>query len=115
MKHLLLSALLLIFPAKAQNATAQNKVSTVNEKTTITQIHSSYSHVERAVRGAAVKVVTRDGHGSGGLIKYKDMTLVLTAQHVADGELGQTYLVAAESEERLSILIYSDPLNDIAL
>ncbi len=114
MKHLLLSALLLILPVKAQNATTQSKA-TVNENAAITQIHSSYSHVEKAVRNAAVKVSTPDGHGSGGLIKYKDMTLVLTAQHVADGALGQTYLIGAESEDHLAILIYSDPLNDIAL
>ena len=107
MKHLLLSVLLLLAPAKAQNNT--------NENSAITQIHSSYSHVEKAVRNAAVKVKTRDGHGSGGLVKYKDMTLVITAQHVADGALGEAYLVASESEERLSVLIYSDPLNDIAL
>ena len=88
MKHLLLSVLLLLAPAKAQNNT--------NENSAITQIHSSYSHVEKAVRNAAVKVKTRDGHGS-------------------DGALGETYLVASESEERLSVLIYSDPLNDIAL
>jgi len=107
MKHLLLFILLLMAPAKAQNNTNQNSA--------ITQIHSSYSHVEKAVRNAAVKVKTRDGHGSGGLIKYKDMTLVITAQHVADGSLGEAYLVASEAEERLSVLIYSDPLNDIAL
>ena len=107
MKHLLLSVLLLLAPAKAQN--------NINQNSAITQIHSSYSHVEKTVRNAAVKVKTRDGHGSGGLVKYKDMTLVITAQHVADGALGQAYLVASESEEKLSVLIYSDPLNDIAL
>ena len=43
------------------------------------------------------------------------MTLVLTAQHVADGPLGATYLLKNESEGKLGILIHSDPLNDIAL
>ena len=113
MKHLLLSALLFILPANAQDKT--NQSSTTNNSATITQIQSSYSHVEKAVRNAAVKVNTREGHGSGGLIKYKDMLLVLTAQHVADGRLGEAYLVATESEERLALLVYSDPLNDIAV
>jgi len=110
MKHLLLSAMLLLMPAQAQTTdnTAVNKNKT-------TQIDSSYSHVERAVRKAAVKVNTPRGHGSGGLIKYKDMNLVLTAQHVANGPLGSTYLIGSENEEQLGILIYSDPLNDIAI
>ena len=111
MKHLLLSALLLILPVKTQ-ATESTVQSAASHQTT--QIHSAYSSVEKAVRNAAVKVSTRDGHGSGGLIKYKDMLLVLTAQHVADGGLGSTYLVSTENEERLSILIHADPLNDIA-
>ena len=110
MKHLLLSAMLLLMPAQAQ--TTENNA--VNKNKT-TQIDSSYSHVERAVRKAAVKVNTPRGHGSGGLIKYKDMNLVLTAQHVANGPLGSTYLIGSESEEQLGILIYSDPLNDIAI
>jgi S1-C subfamily serine protease len=80
-----------------------------------TQINSSYSSTEKKVRNAAVKVVTAMGHGSGSLIKYKDMILIITAHHVADGEIGQTYLIATESEQQLGILIYSDPLNDIAL
>ena len=41
---------------------------------------------ERQVRQAAVKVNKPLGHGSGSLIKYKDLQLVLTAQHIADGE-----------------------------
>ena len=110
MKHLLLSAMLLLMPAQAQ--TTENNA--VNKNKT-TQIDSSYSHVERAVRKAAVKVNTPRGHGSGGLIQYKDMNLVLTAQHVANGPLGSTYLIGSESEEQLGILIYSDPLNDIAI
>ena len=110
MKYLLLSALLLLMPAQAQTT-----VNTTVNKNKTTQIDSSYTHVERAVRKAAVKVSTPRGHGSGGLIKYKDMNLVLTAQHVANGPLGSTYLISSEVEEQLGILIYSDPLNDIAI
>lgn len=111
MKHLIMAALLFLMPAYAE----EPKITTKTETSAITQIHSSYSGVERAARNAAVKVNTRDGHGSGALIKYKDMTLVLTAQHVADGMLGTSYLVATENEEQLAILIHADPLNDIAI
>ena len=39
----------------------------------------------------------------------------MTAQHVADGSLGQIYLLQTESEQRSGLLIYSDPLHDIAV
>jgi len=112
MKHLLLAAILFILPAQAQS-TSETTTEPIANKTT--QIHTSYTMVEKAVRKAAVKVATPSGHGSGGLIKYKDMTLVLTAQHVADGALGTTYLLITESESKAGVLIHSDPLNDIAL
>ena len=112
MKHLLLAAILSILPVQADTVSKLNTETTTN---TTSQIHTSYTMAEKAVREAAVKVVTPTGHGSGGLIKYKDMTLVLTAQHVADGPLGATYLLKNESEGKLGILIHSDPLNDIAL
>ena len=112
MKHLLLAAILFILPAQAQTTPETTAESTANKTT---QIHTSYTMVEKAVRNAAVKVATPRGHGSGGLIKYKDMTLVLTAQHVADGALGTTYLLKTESETKAGVLIHADPLNDIAL
>ena len=112
MKHLLLAAILFILPAQAQTTSETTAESTANKTT---QIHTSYTMVEKAVRNAAVKVATPRGHGSGGLIKYKDMTLVLTAQHVADGALGTTYLLKTESETKAGVLIHADPLNDIAL
>ena len=70
---------------------------------------------KRKVRGAAVKVVTGSGHGSGTVIEYKDLTLVLTAKHVADGVLGSSYLVANKDEQRNSILIYQSKEHDIAV
>ena len=74
------------------------------------------SSVEKKVREAAVKIYTpRGGHGSGGLIKYKDLHLVLTAHHVADGPLGQDYYIAAPGETRRAVLVYKDPLHDISL
>ena len=109
MKKLFLALLAVVtfsLPAAAQ--TADNARLTK-------EINNSFSLVEKRVREAAVKVVTPRGHGSGGLVKYKDMQLVLTARHVTDGPLGKTYLVISQAEQKLAILIYSDPLNDIAL
>ena len=89
-----------------------NNLPTAN---TTTQINSSLTANERRVRDAAVRVTTPTGHGSGSLIRYRDLHLVLTAAHVADGRLGQTYLIGTETENQLGVLIYKDPLNDIAL
>ena len=80
-----------------------------------TQINNSLSANENRVRNASVRVLTGQGHGTGGLIKYKDMQLVLTAHHVADGNLGHTYLITTETEQRWSVLVYKDPLNDMSL
>jgi S1-C subfamily serine protease len=77
----------------------------------------SMSSAEKRVRDAAVRVLIpfNGGHGSGSYIIYKDMHLVLTAQHVTNGSLGTTYLVSHKEESHLGILIYADPVNDIAL
>ena len=55
--------------------------------------------MEKKVRNAAVKVVTSGGHGSGTVVDYKDVTLVLTAKHVADGHIGMEYLISTENEQ----------------
>jgi hypothetical protein len=79
-------------------------------------ISESLTLVEKKVRNAAVKVIRfNGGHGSGSLIKYKGSHFVLTAQHVTDGELGQTYIIQNNTNQKLAVLIYSDPLHDIAL
>ena len=84
-------------------------------KQPIEKINKSLTVVEKKVRGAAVKVVTGGGHGSGTVIQYKDLTLVLTAKHVADGVLGSSYLVANEHEQRNATLIYQSREHDIAV
>ena len=114
-KHLLLSALMLFAPVSIQNTKAANVQTLEYNQSVTTQINNSYSHMEKKVRNAAVKVATHTGHGSGTLVKYKDMILVLTAHHVADGRLGEQYLIQTETEQSLGILIYTDPLNDIAI
>lgn len=84
-------------------------------KTEPIEVSSSMTTVERKAREASVKILTGDGHGSGGLVKYKDIQLVLTAQHVTNGSLGTPYMVRSLHENRLGILIYADPLHDIAV
>ena len=70
---------------------------------------------ERRVRDAAVKVTDGRGHGSGGIVQYHDLQLVLTAQHVADGRIGQQYFVMNGSTMEAAVLVYSDPVHDIAV
>ena len=76
---------------------------------------SSISSVERNVRDAAVYILTGSGHGSGSLIKYKGTQFIITAQHVASGEIGSDYIVKKEKEVQSASLIYSDLTNDIAV
>ena len=68
---------------------------------------------ERRVRDAAVMVTDGRGHGSGGIVQYYDMQLVLTAQHVASAAIGSQYLIINGSSSEMAILIYSDPVHDM--
>jgi S1-C subfamily serine protease len=81
----------------------------------VEKVNKSLSVAEKKVRGAAVKVMTSSGHGSGTVVQYKDLVLVLTVKHVADGSLGSEYLVSQESEQRTAILIYQSAKHDIAV
>jgi S1-C subfamily serine protease len=78
---------------------------------------TSASSVEKGVRQAAVRVTLpfAEGHGSGSYIKYKDVYLVITAQHVVSSTMGTSYLVSHKEESHIGILIYSDPINDIGI
>ena len=107
----ILIAMLCVAPAHA----IEEAVTAGNLKTEPVEVSSTMSSTERRVRESAVKVVTLAGHGSGGLIRYKDFQLVITAQHVADGDLGTTYGVQTESERHTGVLIYADALHDIAV
>jgi len=73
--------------------------------------------VEKQVRQASVRVTVpfTGGHGSGSYIKYKDVHLVITAQHVVSGPLGASYLVSHKEESHIGTLIYSDEDNDIGI
>ena len=70
---------------------------------------------ERQVREAAVKITDGFGHGSGGIVLYYDMQLVITAQHVADGRIGSNYYVINGATMEQAILVYADPVHDIAV
>lgn len=109
-KKILLCAIAII-----GSAHASEQVSIDNLITEPIEVSSQMTSMERKVRANSVKVLSYDGHGSGGIVKYKDIQLVMTAQHVADGMLGATYLLRTETEQRNGVLIYTDPLNDIAI
>jgi hypothetical protein len=70
---------------------------------------------ERRVRSAAVKIADMSGHGSGGIVQYYDLQLVLTAQHVANGRIGAEYFIINGATMERAILVYSDPVHDIAV
>jgi S1-C subfamily serine protease len=79
-------------------------------------IKSAMSRAEGQARKAAVRVGRLDGgYGSGSVVDYKGSQFVLTAQHVANDILGSVYLIQYRAEEKLGVLVYTDPLNDIAL
>ena len=117
MKTLLSCAIALLFSTTslANEPNTINATETFDRPNTTAQISNSLSFNEKKVRNASVRVVTGQGHGTGGLIKYKGMHLVLTAHHVASGELGNPYLIATETEQEWGVLIYKDPLNDMSL
>jgi len=80
------------------------------------EIGSHMSDTEVKVRNAAVRIITtRGGHGSGSLIQYKDLQLVLTAQHIADEVIGTSYRVVHRGEMKVGILIYSNDNHDTAV
>lgn len=112
MKNLFI-AILTVFSLNAQ--ATPDVAHYKNQNIATKEISNSLTANEKRVRNASVRVVTSDGHGSGGLIKYKDLNLALTAHHVADGNLGQRYLLSTETEQQWGILVYKDPLNDMSL
>jgi hypothetical protein len=119
MKKLLYAAILFLSPtatvSSVEEPAAEIKTVVPIPNYHTTEINNSYTAMERKVRGATVRVNSARGHGTGGLVEYKGMQLVLTAHHVADGSLGETYLISTQYEQRMGVLIYKDPLNDISL
>lgn len=80
------------------------------------EISSNMSALETKVREAAVRVITSGrGHGSGSLVQYHDMQLILTAQHVADEPVGTAYRIIHGNAIGEAYLIYSNKEQDIAV
>ena len=48
-------------------------------------------------------------------MQYYDMQLVITAQHVANGRIGSNYYVINGATMEQAILVYADPVHDIAV
>lgn len=101
--------------AQTNNSEDAQELQDYKPQKPIEKVSKGLSLNERRVRGAAVKVVTSTGHGSGTVVQYKDVTLVLTAKHVTDGNLGQTYLISKDVEQRSATLIYKSRDHDIAV
>ena len=105
--RLLLIALLGLMPAQA---------SSYKPNKPIEKVSKAMNSVEKNVRSAAVKVSPPGGgHGSGSIIQYKDVKLVITAQHVADSALGTNYLISKGGNGLIATLIYSSKNHDIAV
>ena len=83
----------------------------------VDHIESNASSTEKYARNAAVKVTVpfTGGHGSGSYVKYKDIHIVITAQHVVNGNLGASYLVTHKDESHIGVLIYSNEEDDIGI
>lgn len=116
MKFLSIVVGALLIGSSNANETTPIEVPWEEESRTI-PINKRISRVESDVRDAAVRVkrYDRGGHGSGSLIQYKDMQLVLTAQHVADAIVGTSYIVQHAGQQREGVLIYSNEAHDIAV
>jgi len=83
----------------------------------IENVSAEMASIERKIRDASVRVTVpfTGGHGSGAYIRYKDVDLIFTAQHVTDNKLGSNYLITHKDESHIATLIYSDEANDIAI
>ncbi len=109
MKKLLLMAMMFIGIGTA-NADSY-KPSQPSEK-----VSKGLTSVERDVRNAAVKVTTPGGgHGSGSLVQYKDLTLVITARHVTKDAIGTTYMIFKDKESVPGVLLYKSQVADISV
>ena len=89
MKNLFVCLLVMVFGVSAQAKDAVEEGNVIK----VVEVSSSMSMVEKKVRQASVRVLSGNGHGSGSLIEYYDLQLVVTAQHVASGAIGSQYML----------------------
>jgi len=100
----------------AMFGTAVGNASTGDTNLRTIEISSQFSDIESRVRAAAVRVLTGEGgHGSGSLVQYKDMQLVITAQHVASELIGTPYQIIHGTEVKTAVLVYSNQARDQAI
>ena len=111
MKYLLLMLMAMVSSAQSQPTNIETEIIPLPAE----QVNSSMNMAQRRVRDAAVKISTGGGHGSGSYIAYKDVHLVLTAQHVTDGPIGSKYHVFKDKETRIATLVWSDAASDMAV
>jgi hypothetical protein len=110
------SAFMMCLGASAEGVKVDLPATALNADYQTLPISSGMSRVESRVRDAAVKVSRLDGgHGSGSLVNYRGSQFIITALHVANGGLGSVYMIEKQTQQKLSILIHGDPLNDIAV
>ena len=96
----LLFSLLFLSSASGKQIENPTEPIFISQETELHKVGSSMTAVEQKVRGAAVRILNGElgGHGSGSVIKYKGLTLVLTAQHVASGEPGSVYYAVKNND-----------------
>tara|TARA_R110000851_G_scaffold9798_4_gene36168 strand:- start:2398 stop:3141 length:744 start_codon:yes stop_codon:yes gene_type:complete len=111
MKNLFVCLLVMVFGVSAQAKDAVEEGNVIK----VVEVSSSMSMVEKKVRQASVRVLSGNGHGSGSLIEYYDLQLVVTAQHVASGAIGSQYMLQSSGESVWGVLVHSDPVHDIAV
>ena len=102
MKYLLLMLMAMVSSAQSQPTNIETEIIPLPAE----QVNSSMNMAQRRVRDAAVKIFTGGGHGSGSYIAYKDVHLVLTAQHVTDGPIGSKYHVFKDKETIIATLVW---------
>lgn len=111
MKYLLLLMTLIISGNSSATTSDQYRSTLISEP-----VNSTISKIELKVREAAVKVhAPAGGHGSGSYLVHKGFHFILTAQHVADGVIGSTYMISKDGEFLPSILAYSNEVDDMAV
>lgn len=112
----LLFAFCLLFGTQAHSEPLQLPFSDENLIEGVFPVSEISSKVEMQVRNAAVRVLSiGQGHGSGSLIRYKGSNFVLTAKHVTGNEIGKLFLITHGNEAMPGVLIYADPVYDIAI
>jgi len=112
MVKILMMMSLLLGNAHPQDLAQQADYVTVSENI---NAKAPITKTEMAVREAAVKVITQNGHGSGALIQHKDLQFVFTAEHVVDDLHTKNYKIEKFGVHKMGVVVYADADHDIAV